>query len=642
MIKVSQRRTPVRRLTINLRSAGGYNSCMSRPSWICALALFLACPSFAVLAANDLPPIAPDNAAGTSKAKTPLASLDATTAPVETDLWQRVRRGFVMGELVSPLVQSQELWYANRPDYINRFVERGARYMHHIIEEVEKRGLPTEIVLLPIIESAFNPQAYSRAHASGMWQFIPSTGKNFGLKQDFLTDNRRDVLLSTNAALDYLTKLYGMFNSWELAFAAYNCGEGCVGRAIVYNQRRGLPTDFVNLRLPNETKAYVPKLIAVKNIILSPASYGIELPAVENRPFFTMVPAPEKIDVSLAAKLAEMEPESFAQLNPSFNRPVAASGTGYFLVPIEHADIFRFNLDLYKSLNAPMVSWTAVSAKRGQAVDAVARRHGMTAAYLRATNGPFKERKGRFTAPANFMAPNPKDASAILAAFEQKVLLKREQLYGTATGIDGDNGPLIKGPSKSDPIQFAGLGRVTKIEPPEATTAAVMSATTASLSDASMASSDAGESNSEAMPGDTVASMWIAYRVVKGDTLFNIAKRAGIPLVALKAENQLVGNTVTLGQNLRVPSSAAGNFETPVVADAGKPSLSRGAASAKVVANTPNRAKANAAVTYTVRNGDTLYAIARKFQTSVDALLALNRLKANAVLRPGLRLTVTG
>jgi membrane-bound lytic murein transglycosylase D len=578
----------------------------------------------------------------TASAEPQAAKPSTASATLDTDLWQRVRRGFVMGELVSPLVQSQELWYANRPDYINRFVERGARYMHHIIEEVEKRGLPTEIVLLPIIESAFNPQAYSRAHASGMWQFIPSTGKNFGLKQDFLTDNRRDVLLSTNAALDYLTKLYGMFNSWELAFAAYNCGEGCVGRAIVYNQRRGLPTDFVNLRLPNETKAYVPKLIAVKNIILSPASYGIELPAVENRPFFTMVPAPEKIDVSLAAKLAEMEPESFAQLNPSFNRPVAASGTGYFLVPIEHADIFRFNLDLYKSLNAPMVSWTAVSAKRGEAVDAVARRHGMTAAYLRATNGPFKERKGRFTAPANFMAPNPKDASAILAAFEQKVLLKREQLYGTATGIDGDNGPLIKGPSKSDPIQFAGLGRVTKIEPPEATTAAVMSATTASLSDASMASSDAGESNSEAMPGDTVASMWIAYRVVKGDTLFNIAKRAGIPLVALKAENQLVGNTVTLGQSLRVPSSAAGNFETPVVADAGKPSLSRGAASAKVVANTPNRAKANAAVTYTVRNGDTLYAIARKFQTSVDALLALNRLKANAVLRPGLRLTVTG
>ena len=577
------------------------------------------------------------------------AKIDINPAPVESDLWQRVRRGFVMDELVSPLVQNQELWYANRPDYINRFVERGARYMHHIVEEVEKRGLPTEIVLLPIIESAFNPQAYSRANASGMWQFIPSTGKNFGLKQDFLTDNRRDVLLSTNAALEYLTKLYGMFNSWELAFAAYNCGEGCVSRAIAYNQRRGLPTDFVNLRLPNETKAYVPKLIAVKNIILSPASYGIDLPTVENRPFFTMVPAPEKIDISLAAKLAEMEPEAFTQLNPSFNRPVAASGTGYFLVPIEHADIFRFNLDLYKSLNAPLVSWTAVSAKRGEAVDAVARRHGMTAAYLRATNGPFKERKGRFTAPANFMAPNPKDASAILAAFEQKVALKLQQLYGTATGIDSDDGPLITGPTKTDPIQFAGLGRVTKIEIPETTAVATSAASTAPaasqeaattsvsatrLGVMTVAAADATNTRLDEAPSPT----WIAYRVARGDTLFSIAKRAGIPLVALKAENQLVGNTVNLGQSLRVPSSAESNFEPPEVVD-----LDQGkAGAAKVTASSTTRAKATATVMYTVRNGDTLYAIARKFQTSVDALLARNRLKANAVLRPGLRLTVTG
>ncbi|MCA3061477.1 MAG: LysM peptidoglycan-binding domain-containing protein, partial [Rhodocyclaceae bacterium] len=455
--------------------------------------------------------------------------------------------------------------------------------------------------------------------------------------------------LSTNAALDYLTKLYGMFNSWELAFAAYNCGEGCVGRAIAYNQRRGLPTDFVNLRLPNETKAYVPKLVAVKNIILSPASYGIDLPAVENRPFFTMVPAPEKIDISLAAKLAEMEPEAFTQLNPSFNRPVAASGTGYFLVPIEHADIFRFNLDLYKSLNAPLVSWTAVSAKRGEAVDAVARRHGMTAAYLRATNGPFKERKGRFTAPANFMAPNPKDASAILAAFEQKVALKLQQLYGTATGIDSDDGPLIKGPTKTDPIQFAGLGRVTKFEIPETTAVATSAASTAPaasqeaattsasavrLGVVTVAAADATNTRLDEAPSPT----WIAYRVARGDTLFSIAKRAGIPLVALKAENQLVGNTVNLGQSLRVPSSAASIFEPPEVVD-----LDQGTAgAAKVTASSTTRAKATATVMYTVRNGDTLHAIARKFQTSVDALLARNRLKANAVLRPGLRLTVTG
>ena len=213
----------------------------------------------------------------------------------DADLWQRVRRGFVMDELNSPLVLQQEQWYASRPDYIQRFVDRGSKYLHHIVEEVEKRGMPMEVALLPIIESAFNPQAFSHAKASGMWQFIPSTGKSFGLKQDWMADNRRDILLSTGAALDYLQKLYGMFNSWELAFAAYNCGEGCVARAITKNAKQGLPTDYLSLNLPTETRNYVPKLIAVKNIVLSPGSYGIELEAMENRPYFAKVAAPEKL-----------------------------------------------------------------------------------------------------------------------------------------------------------------------------------------------------------------------------------------------------------------------------------------------------------------------------------------------------------
>ena len=563
--------------------------------------------------------------------------LSATFTPAfETDLWQRVRRGFVMSQLSSPLVQNQELWYANRPDYIQRFVERGARYMHHIVEEVERRGLPTEIVLLPIIESAFNPQAYSRAHASGMWQFIPSTGKYFGLKQDWMTDNRRDVLLSTNAALDYLTKLYGMFNSWELAFAAYNCGEGCVARAIAFNQRKGLPTDFVNLRLPNETRAYVPKLIAVKNIILSPGSYGINLPAVENRPFFTMVPAPEKIDVSLAAKLAEMAPDAFAQLNPSFNKPVASTGTGYFLVPIERADIFKFNIDLYRTLNAPMVSWTTVFAKRGEAVDAVARRHGMTAAYLRATNGPFKEKKGKFTQPVNFMAPSPKDADDIRDAFERKVVLKREQRYGTFT--DGDDGPLIKGAPKSDPVQFGGLGPVVKLEPAQianptiAASTAEPPGTTGGMADVEV--NTAAKNTSE--PAASIISPWIQYRVTKGDTLFSIAKRSGLPLNDIKSENQLAGNAVNVGQLLRVPASATANFvaaSEPVPSSVTNAPTRASIASAKLPS-----AKTVKTSTYTVRNGDTLFAIAKKFQTSVDALLSLNRIEATAVLRPGARI----
>ncbi len=576
---------------------------------------------------------------------TPVPTLAVAAAPTaapnaETDLWQRVRRGFVMQELNSPLVQAQELWYANRPDYINRFVERGSRYMFHIVEEVEKRGLPTEIVLLPIIESAFNPQAYSRANAAGMWQFIPSTGKDFGLKQDWMTDNRRDILLSTNAALDYLTKLYGMFNSWELAFAAYNCGEGCVARAVAYNEKRGLPTDFASLRLPNETKSYVPKLIAVKNIVLSPASYGIDLPAVENRPFFTMVPAPEKIDVSLAAKLAEMDQEAFSQLNPSFSKPVASSGTGYFLVPIEHADVFKFNLDLYRTLNAPMVSWTTVSAKRGETVDAVARRHGMTAAYLRATNGPFKERKGKFTAPATFMAPNPKDANAIRTAFEQKVILKRDQLYGAV--MDGDDGPLIKGPTKSDPVQFAGLGRVAKLETeaPAPLALAATAAPTPVLAISAATGTPASAVSQPMTPLETAAptapssgrnETWTTYRVARGDTLFSIAKRAGLPLNQIKAENQLATNTVNIGQTLRIPSAAAANFsaDAATVAESASPSVSKSAQTKQIVS-------------YVVRTGDTLYAIARKFRTSVETLQSINRLKANAILKPGSRINVSG
>ncbi|MBL8510310.1 MAG: transglycosylase SLT domain-containing protein, partial [Betaproteobacteria bacterium] len=325
-----------------------------------------------------------------------------------------------MGELNSPLVQEQENWYASRPDYIQRFVERGSRYLYHIVEESERRGLPTEIALLPIIESAFNPQAYSRAKAAGMWQFIPATGKNFGLTQDWAADHRLDVVRSTTAAMDYLQRLYQMFNSWELAFAAYNCGEGCVARAIAKNERKGLPTDFLSLNLPNETRSYVPKLIAVKNIILSPGSYGIDLSNVDNRPYFTKVAAPEKIDIKLAARLAEMTEEEFNALNPAFIKPVAKNSDGYFLVPTDKAAVFRSNLEQYRALNGPLVSWQTVVARQGEAVDAVARRHGMTASHLRATSSPFKERKGRFSQNTTFMVPIPKQAEVIQATLNKK------------------------------------------------------------------------------------------------------------------------------------------------------------------------------------------------------------------------------
>ena len=320
----------------------------------------------------------------------------------DPDLWHRIRIGFALEPLDSPLVAEHEAWYANRPDYIKRFVDRGSRYLHYIVEQVEKRGMPTEVALLPVVESAFNPMAYSRSKASGLWQFIPSTGKNYGLAQDWWKDNRRDIVAATDAALNYLQRLYDQFGSWELALAAYNCGEGCVSRAIAANQRRGLATDYSSLKLPVETMNYVPKLFAVKNIVLSPATYGLELDSVPDQPYFTTVPAPEKIDRRLAAKLAGMSEEEFMALNPSHNKPVAMARTGTLIVPLDKADMFRENLESY---DKPLVTWTTYQAKKGESVDAIAKGHGIAASELRALNSLQVNKKGRLLAAQPVLVP---------------------------------------------------------------------------------------------------------------------------------------------------------------------------------------------------------------------------------------------
>ncbi len=321
----------------------------------------------------------------------------------DPDLWQRIRMGFAMEPLDSPLVAENEQWYASRPDYIKRFVDRGSRYLHYIVEQVEKRGMPTEIALLPVIESAFTPKAYSRSNASGLWQFIPSTAKNFGLTRDWWHDNRNDIVAATDAALDYLQRLYDMFGSWDLALAAYNCGEGCVSRAIGYNQRHGLATDYQSLNLPPETRNYVPKLMAVKNIVLSPSTYGIDLESIPDQPYFAKVQAPAKIDVKLAAKLAGMSEEDFLALNPSHNKPVAVASSGTLLLPLDKVDTFKENLENY---DKPLVSWTMYTAKRGESIDTIARRHGVTRAQLSAVNGSLKlDKRGRLRKGGPLLVP---------------------------------------------------------------------------------------------------------------------------------------------------------------------------------------------------------------------------------------------
>jgi membrane-bound lytic murein transglycosylase D len=314
----------------------------------------------------------------------PSVVVDADDAAARADLWIRVRAGFVMPDLDNPLVLKWQQWYASRPDYVQRMTERGGRYLFYVVEEIHKRGMPTELALLPFIESAFNPQAMSTARASGMWQFMPATGKDFDLKQNLFRDDRRDVLASTRAALDYLQMLHKQFGDWHLALAAYNWGQGSVQRAIDRNLKAGLAAGYEDLRMPDETRNYVPKLQAVKNIVLRPQAFAITLPPLENHPYFLSVPITNDIDVDVAARLAGISLDEFQQLNPQMNKPVIlAAGTPQVLLPYDNATLFVRNLRAHK---APLASWTAwVSPATLKPAD-VARQVGMSEADLRAVN----------------------------------------------------------------------------------------------------------------------------------------------------------------------------------------------------------------------------------------------------------------
>jgi len=307
------------------------------------------------------------------------------TAPVD-DVWQRIRDGFAVPDLDNALVREKTRYYAARPEYMQRIVDRSRLYLYHIVEEIEKRGMPTELALLPMVESAFNPMAYSRAHASGLWQFIPGTGKRFELEQNWWYDARRDIVESTNAALDYLAKLYEMHGDWQLALASYNWGENAVARAIAKNQAAGLPTDYASLSMPAETRHYIPKLQALKNIIANPEPFGIVLGPIPNQPYFTTITKLRDIDVQLAARLAEMPVAEFIALNPGFSRPIIrAEMTPRIVLPADKVDVFHENLTALGDKS--LVSWKSYHPKQGETFESIAKKHGIMVGQLKEVNG---------------------------------------------------------------------------------------------------------------------------------------------------------------------------------------------------------------------------------------------------------------
>jgi len=315
----------------------------------------------------------------------PVTTIDLTATP--DDLWQRVRDGFAMPNLDGPLVADRQAWYLNRPEMLKQLLERSRRYLYYIVDELQKRGMPTELALLPLVESAYNPMAYSRARAAGIWQFIPSTGKNYRLEQTWWRDQRRDIIASTSAALDYLQTIYEMNGDWHLALASYNWGENAVARAVAKNQAKGLPTDYMSLGMPLETRYYVPKLQALKNIIAHPELFGIRLDPIPNQAYFGTVKKTADMDVSLAAKLAETPLAEFMALNPSYNRPVMLVGKGGpLLLPSDKVQVFLANLQTHEQLEKPLSTWHTYTLKKGDKFDAVAARFGISATGLRQIN----------------------------------------------------------------------------------------------------------------------------------------------------------------------------------------------------------------------------------------------------------------
>ena len=259
------------------------------------------------------------------------------------DLFDRMRAGFALDEVQEPAIDTQLAWFEHNPDYLERVFQRGQRYMYHIVTEVEARGMPLEFALLPVVESAYEPFAYSVSRAAGLWQFIPDTGRRFGLKQNWWFDGRRDVIESTRAALDYLQALHDQFDGdWLLAIAAYNVGENSVQREMDYNRAHGKPADFWHLKLPAETRAYVPKLLAMKRLMAEPERYGLEFAVIPNEPYFAVIDTNAQIDLKIAAQLASTSYDELVALNPGYNRwATDPEGPHRMLVPIDNADGFE-------------------------------------------------------------------------------------------------------------------------------------------------------------------------------------------------------------------------------------------------------------------------------------------------------------
>lgn len=568
-----------------------------------SVALFIATaavhPTYSF--AEDVPQDAQTNAsAGGTVVETALteAALERESA-VPASVWDRIRGGFGIPELNSPLVDRWTTYYAKDPEYVQRMAMRASQYLYNIVEEVESRGLPMELALLPFVESAFQPEALSRAKASGLWQFMPATGADYTLEQNLWRDDRNDVLESTRAALDYFEYLHGMFNDWQLALAAYNWGEGSVRRAVERAKRSHKATDYAHLKMPRETANYVPKLEAIKRIVKDPGRYGIELPDVGNEPFFVRITKPRDIDLKTAAELAGMSEAEFRQLNPSFKLPViVASHNNVMLLPADRLDFFVDNLASWMDSGQPLSRWTTYRLQAGDTLASVAERSGMTESFLREVNGIPAGRKVLPNSTLLVLADADEQTDIAAEEADAKLRLSPLTTWRRVT-YRVRSGDTLSGIARRWHITVKSIVQGNRLRSDRLHSGQRLVLTVPNVAREPI--------RTAAKTSASSSSGHVIYAVRRGDSLASIAKRYGVSTASLKTTNRLNSNTIRAGQRLRIPKSGE-----PIEEET---------------------------TTYVVQQGDTLTSIANRYGVSVVKLKRLNRLNSNA-LKPGDRLEI--
>ncbi|MEK1940937.1 MAG: LysM peptidoglycan-binding domain-containing protein [Pseudomonas sp.] len=484
-----------------------------------------------------------NNVTLSSRTQPPEWMTDTSGSDKPQDIWDRMRSGFKLQDEIgiNPRIEQQRLWFASKPAYLESASGRGSLYIHYVVERLEANNMPLELALLPVIESSYNPFALSRSDAVGLWQFIPSTGRNFNLQQTTWYDGRRDITASTNAAIEYLSRLHEMFNGdWLLALAAYNAGEGTVSRAIERNEKLGLPTDYWNLPLPKETQDYVPKLLALSQLVNAPAAYGINLNPIANQPYFEVVEFDKPMDLTRVAAMADMDRDELIQLNPAFKRQITRGGPSHLLVPAQKAQ--RLTATLAQIQPSDITDFQEYRVRKGDSLHGIASRYKLSADELKEANAisgnnlsvgqtlTIPVSAGSKPAPSPFPESNGKSI-AVASSTTTSIKLKSYKVKG------GDNLWQI---AKANKLDVADLRRWNNL--PDNS---VKPGQTLALQGTQQVIRSIAK-NSPAQGRETVTY----YKVQKGDSMYMIAKRFNVEMQNLKSWNPKTSHDLTPGQTI--------------------------------------------------------------------------------------------